>query len=219
MTEQYNDSIRCEILAAFTAERRANRSLVPDNLAEGGMSKPIKVVDAAGLVTGQREITYAVATRAKGTSSCPLHDDAFAHARVVRAVNQLPGHHKAIVMLCYVRDCSDWDSVTAVTQYAWSHMELFIAGWERLHETQLKASKVQKLRALTFNALLHFREGAANRRKLYTIQILAGLLMVSESNWRRDWGPFWNQLLTILAHLDSQALQLVGQASRDRSAA
>lgn len=219
MNGQYNESIRREIRLAFHAEKEPNRNMIPDNLAEGGASQPVKIKDEDGVVIGQREITHAVATRPKGKSSCPLHDDAFAHARIVRSVNALPDHHKAAVFFCYVGNGTEWESVEMLANYVWARLSVFIDGWQRFNTSKLKPAKVQKLKALVFNAILHFREGAANCKKLYTLQILAGLMGISDANWRRDWAPFWNQMLTILTDLDAQALSIVGRESRARKAA
>lgn len=219
MNRQFYQSLRKEIEIAFTAERASNRNLVPDNIVEGGASSSIMLRDGDGNITGQKEPMYAVATRAKGTSSCPIHDNAFIHARIIRTVNQLPDYHHALVTFCYSNKGNDWEMITLVAEYVWSRMEIFIEGWQRFKDKTLKEEKIQKLKSLTFNAMLHFKEGAANHKKLYTIELLAKLMLVSDSNWRRDWGPFWNQLLNILTHLDEQALSLVDRNIRALKAA
>lgn len=219
MNKQFYQSLRKEINFAFTAERANNRSLIPDNIAEGGTAKPRLLYNDKGVVTGQREAVHAVATRPRGVSSCPVHANAFAHAKIVRAVNKLTDVHHAMVMYCHAEESQNWDFITLIAEYCWIKMEQFIDGWQRFKSTTLKPEKVKKLQSMVFNALLHFREGAANSKKLYSVEILSQLLQVSSSNWRRDWAPFWNQLLTILSDLEQQALNLVVIESKPQKAA
>lgn len=212
-------TIRDEIYISFTAEKASNRNLIPDNVVEGGISKPVILRDKKGVIIGQRECINIVASRARGVSTCPVHDDAFAHARVVRAVNQLPEYHNALMMYCYTDKKTDWQLITLVSEYVWERMEIFIEGWQRFQCKKLRVKKVQKIKALTFNALLHFRADKGQSKKLYTIEQLASLMAISDANWRRDWRHFWNQLLSILGNLDEQALILVDRNSRIKSVA
>lgn len=206
MHSQLYQSVRCEIAMALNAEPESNRSLIPDNVAEGGASKPVLIRNESGAVIGQRQRVYAVETRPRGSSTCPLHHDAFKHSKTVRAVNSLPGICHAMAMYCYSDKSTDWDLITCISHYAWSRMELFIDGWQKLKGCTLSDDKISKLRTLVLSALMHYREGVTNRKKLFTVQMLANQLKVSESNWRRDWGPFWNHYLNVLSGLDEQTL-------------
>ena len=186
VNKQFYQSLRKEINFAFTAEQANNRSLIPDNIAEGGTAKPRLIYNDKG-----------------------VHANAFAHAKIVRAVNKLPDLHHAIIMYCHAEQSQNWEFITLVAEYCWIKVEQFIEGWQRFKATTLKPDKVKKLKSMVFNALLHFREAAVNSKRLFSVEILSQLLQVSSSNWRRDWSPFWNQQLTILTDLEQQALNLV----------
>jgi hypothetical protein len=205
MNTVFYQSIRNEIKFSFAAQPENKKNCVPDNVQLSGAPNP--------------RALHAVNTRAKGSSTCPLHDDAFAHAKVVRSVNALPDHQNALMIFCYTNRGQDWQCITTVAEFLWAKFEVFLENWQLMTGKKIKPEKVKKLQSLAFNAMLHFKEGASARKKLYTADMLANLMLISGSNWRRDWAPFWNQLLIILTELDEQALISVAQQSKPAVAA
>ncbi len=185
--------------------------------------------DKDGWIVGERQTVRAVASRAKGTSSCPLPDDAFIHSRIVREVNQLPDHLNDILLYCYTDKKNDWEIIQRLSFALWHQLEVFIDAWERCETSsrrlkaepgktvkavKLSPSRIKKLKALVFNAILHYKASVNSKKNLYTVDTLSQLMAISSSNWRRDWAPFWNQLLKHLLTLDTLALEIVERRSR-----
>lgn len=222
--------VRQEIKTAFsTHEISRSNDDTAANYQVKSKTNNLLNYDKDGWIVGERQTVRAVSSRAKGTSSCPLPDDAFIHSRIVREVNQLPDHLNDILLYCYTDNKNNWEIIQRLSFMLWHQLEVFIDAWERCETSsrRLKAepgkkikavkmapSKIKKLKALVFNAILHYRTSVVSNEKLYTVDTLSQLMSISSANWRRDWAPFWNQLLKHLFTLDKLALEVVERRSR-----
>ncbi len=212
MSANFFEALRQQINTAYTAEKPRGENEEKAQFVTG--DKPdLSIRNDDGVVVGLRTQLHITETRPKGTSNCPLHPDAFFHAAIIRSVNNLPDSHRVIVRHLYGPNPTDWAMIQEITAYCWARLQLYIEGWCRFRGTALKEQKMQKLKGLVFSALQQYREQVVNNQKLYTVEVLAGLLGVSDANWRRDWAPFWRHLQTLLSDLDTRALLAVASST------
>ena len=215
MSANFFNALRQQINTAYIAEKPRGDNEEKAHYVTGNRPDPT-IKDDQGVVVGLKTQLHITETRAKGTSHCPLHPDAFFHAATIRCVNELPDSHRYLVRHLYGPNPTDWQLIQELTLYCWARLQMYIAGFSRFRGCTLKEQKIQKLKGLVFTALQHYREQVVNNRKLHTVEDLAKLLGVSDSNWRRDWAPFWRHMQKTFSELDTRALLAVANGTSEK---
>jgi|GEM_PF-3298225 len=198
-------AVRHEIIEALSLNVRTRGQLEVEASALIKENKRSVAKDEATGAVRFLEPLYAVQSTSYKTGSCPLHFNAFNHAKIARAVNALPDHLNAFALVAYSE------------QPAWVYTEtVSFALWREFIALQSKAfrkKKEKQLKGMVLLAIQDFTHQLTADKPLHKPARIRVLLGVSESNWVRDWLPFWNQLNDVLQGFDEQVLSRVYEST------
>lgn len=139
-------------------------------------------------------------TRAKGSSAPLMLEIDYALVPWRRAINSLEEPLQAWIRYCY-GDYRHRNEQFKVVPYVW---ERFMEG-----QTGRMSAKVkQRLQGLTWLAVQVVASESSGRGciKEYTYAELAQMVGVATDNWNKNYQQRWNDLLSIIVSIDSQAL-------------
>lgn len=140
------------------------------------------------------------------SSSVPLPYNAFFHTKITRSLNMLPEHQKSLALFAYQDQC-EWCHIETVSRWLW--VEFLNA-----QSVAFREKKEKQLKGMVFLAMQNWKENLLTGRDEHEPAKVRELLGVGESNWRRDWLPFWRQFHDLLSSTDTEVLTHVYRSTQ-----
>lgn len=198
-------AVRMEIIEALSVDVRTRGQLEIDGSA---VIKPLrrkKPVDEETKAVLFRDPVHAVESRSSKGGHCPLPDNAFKHVKVARAVNALPDHLNSLAQFSYAEKAA-WCHTETVSFSLWRH---FLS----LQSSPLRKKKEKVLKGMVLLAMQNWKHLLTAEKDIHKPARVRELLGVSDTNWVRDWLPFWRQFHDILSEMDSEVLTHVYEST------
>lgn len=151
----------------------------------------------------------------------PVDPRALEHGHVVRSIHRLPKRQRETIYSLYsfgaaakqarinlYKALKDQLCIYADAFTRWSSVQSYYqSGVAKLSNFTIK--KHSKLVALIDLAIDNYQSLVVNRKKLYGNKDLAKAIGVSDANWSRDWGHYWQVLNNTLTIFDKKSLLAV----------
>lgn len=137
------------------------------------------------------------------TSSCPLHPNAFRHAKFVREVNNLPSVLNAWAKYVYA-ESKDWQHTEELAFFIWNQFDDTKEQKKKFTEKTTK-----QLQGMVFLAIQNQKHICHSFKELYSSRKIMDLLGIKENNWRQNYKTHWQRMNCIISKIDDEMLELI----------